>query len=80
MSTVEYLNHRDGVIEYRLALRRDIAATIRHHQPELVLTGNHHDTWPGGGWNSPDHRHVGRAVLDTVADAANRRIFPESAD
>ena len=80
VSTVEYLDHRDGVIEYGPALRRDIAAAIRRHQPELVLTGNYHDTWPGGGWNSPDHRHVGRAVLDAVADAANRWIFPELAD
>ncbi|HCU50459.1 MAG TPA: PIG-L domain-containing protein, partial [Micromonosporaceae bacterium] len=47
------------------------------HQPELVITGNYHDTWPGGGWNSPDHKHTGRAVLDAVADAGNRWIFSE---
>jgi LmbE family N-acetylglucosaminyl deacetylase len=80
VSTVEYLDHHDGVVEYGPALRRDIAAAIRRHRPDLVLTGNYHDTWPGGGWNSPDHRHVGRAVLDAVADAANRWIFPELAD
>ncbi|MEV6963722.1 PIG-L deacetylase family protein [Hamadaea sp. NPDC051192] len=77
---VEFLDHRDGIIEYGLPLRRDLAAAIRRHQPELVITGNYHDSWPGGGWNTPDHRHTGRAVLDAVADAGNRWIFPELAE
>jgi LmbE family N-acetylglucosaminyl deacetylase len=80
VSVVEFLDHRDGLIEYGPALRRDIAAAIRRHRPDLVVTGNYHDTWPGGGWNAPDHRHVGRAVLDAVKDAANEWIFPELAD
>jgi LmbE family N-acetylglucosaminyl deacetylase len=79
VSVVEFLDHADGVIEYGLALRRDLAAAIRRHTPHLVITGNLHDRWPGGGWNSPDHRNVGRAVLDAVGDAGNRWIFPELA-
>jgi len=77
VSVVEFLDHPDGLIEYGPALRRDLAAAIRGHRPDLVLTGNYRDTWPGGGWNSPDHRSVGRAVLDAIADAGNRWIFPE---
>ncbi|WP_043262859.1 PIG-L deacetylase family protein [Streptomyces sp. CT34] len=77
VTTVEFLGHPDGVIEYGTALRRDFAAAIRHHRPELVLTLNHHDTWGGVTWNTPDHRAVGRAVLDAVGDAGNRWIFPE---
>ncbi|HEX6682231.1 MAG TPA: PIG-L deacetylase family protein [Candidatus Limnocylindrales bacterium] len=77
VSIVEFLDHRDGTIEYGLPLRRDLAAAIRRHQPELIVTGNYHDSWPGGGWNSPDHKHVGRAVIDAVADAGNRWIFPD---
>lgn len=77
VSVVEFLDHPDGVIEYGTALRRDLAAAIRKHQPELIITGNFHDTWPGGGWNSADHRNTGRAVMDAVADAGNRWIFPE---
>ncbi|MEV4440069.1 PIG-L deacetylase family protein [Streptomyces sp. NPDC049577] len=78
VATVEFLNHRDGVIEYGTALRRDLAAAIRRHRPDLLLTLNHHDTWGGGlYWNTPDHRAVGRAALDAVADAGNRWIFPE---
>lgn len=74
---VEFLDHRDGVIEHSLALRGDIAAAIRRHRPELVVTLNHEDSWSGRHWNSPDHRNTGRAVLDAVGDAGNRWIFPE---
>ncbi|MEU7334033.1 PIG-L deacetylase family protein [Streptomyces parvus] len=77
VTTVEFLDHRDGVIEYGTGLRRDIAAAIRRHRPELVVTLNHRDTWGGVAWNTPDHRAVGRAALDAVADAGNRWIFPE---
>ncbi len=77
VSIVEFLEHRDGVVEYGLALRRDLAAAIRRHQPELVVVGNLHDTFPGGSWNSPDHRNTGRAAMDAIGDAGNRWIFPE---
>ncbi|MBB4895263.1 LmbE family N-acetylglucosaminyl deacetylase [Streptomyces olivoverticillatus] len=81
VDTVEFLGHPDGVIAYGTALRRDFAAAVRRHRPDLVLTLNHHDTWPGGThWNTPDHRAVGRAVLDAVADAGNRWIFPDLVD
>lgn len=77
VGTVEFLDHRDGVIEYGTRLRRDIAAAIRRHRPELVITLNHRDTWGGVAWNTPDHRAVGRATLDAAGDAGNRWIFPE---
>ncbi|MFJ5775539.1 PIG-L deacetylase family protein [Streptomyces sp. NPDC093094] len=80
VSSVEFLDHRDGVVEYGAALRRDIAAAIRRHRPELVITLNHRDTWGGVAWNTPDHVAVGRAVLDAAADAGNRWIFPELAE
>ncbi|GAA4936751.1 PIG-L family deacetylase [Streptomonospora halophila] len=80
VSSVEFLDHRDGVVEYGPALRRDVAAAIRRHRPELVVTLNHRDTFGGTSWNTPDHRAVGRAVLDAAADAGNRWIFPELAE
>ncbi|GHC43212.1 PIG-L deacetylase family protein [Streptomyces cinnamoneus] len=83
VESVEFLGHDDGTVEYGIALRREFAAAIRRHRPDLVLTLNHHDTWSWGGtvfWNTPDHRNVGRAALDAVADAANRWIFPDLAE
>ncbi|MEU5029215.1 PIG-L deacetylase family protein [Streptomyces milbemycinicus] len=77
VSVVEFLDHRDGTIEYGISLRRDIAAAIRRHRPELVITLNHHTTWDGGVRNTPDHVAVGHATLDAAADAGNRWIFPE---
>ncbi|QHY99877.1 1D-myo-inositol 2-acetamido-2-deoxy-alpha-D-glucopyranoside deacetylase [Streptomyces sp. S4.7] len=79
VSEVVFLDHKDGVIEEGLALRRDIAAAIRRYRPELVITLNHRDTWGGTAWNTPDHRAVGRATLDAAGDAGNRWIFPELA-
>ncbi|WP_381790871.1 PIG-L deacetylase family protein [Streptomyces niveus] len=80
VSEVVFLDHKDGVIEEGLALRRDIAAAIRRYRPELVITLNHRDTWGGTAWNTPDHRAVGRAALDAAGDAGNRWIFPELAE
>ncbi|SFD95256.1 N-acetylglucosaminyl deacetylase, LmbE family [Actinopolyspora alba] len=74
---VRFLDHRDGVIESGIALRRDLARGIREVRPDLVITFNHYDRWGFGGWNSPDHRAVGRSALDAVGDAGNRWIFPE---
>lgn len=74
---VAFLDYRDGVVEYGLPLRRDIARAVRLAQPEVVLTLNHRDTWGGPSFNMADHRNVGLAVLDGVRDAANRWIFPE---
>lgn len=76
---VEFLRHRDGRLAEGVELRRDVARAVRQHRPEVVVTINHHDTWGPGTWNTPDHRALGRTVLDAVADAANRWIFPELA-
>ena len=73
--SVEFLDHPDGVIEYGLPLRRDLAAAVRRHRPELVITLNHHDTFGNGIRNMADHRHVGLAALDAVRDAGNRWVF-----
>jgi LmbE family N-acetylglucosaminyl deacetylase len=75
VSEVEFLDHADGVIGYGLPLRRDIAAAIRRHRPELIIMLNHGETWDGGYRNTPDHRNLGLALLDAVGDAGNRWIF-----
>ncbi|MFH9857953.1 PIG-L deacetylase family protein [Streptomyces sp. NPDC017202] len=77
VSEVEFLDHRDGEIEYGLGLRRDIAAAIRRHRPEFVLGFNGRETTSTGKWNTPDHRHTAHALLDAVGDAGNRWIFED---
>jgi LmbE family N-acetylglucosaminyl deacetylase len=77
VDAVDFLDHHDAHVNQTVALRRDITAAIRRGRPELVITCNHHDTNIGGGWNMADHRNTGRAVLDSVADAGNRWVFPD---
>lgn len=77
VTTVEFLDHRDGVVEYGLALRLDLARAIRRHRPHVLITINHHERWAFGGVNQADHRHVGLAAVDAGRDAANRWIFAE---
>jgi LmbE family N-acetylglucosaminyl deacetylase len=77
VDVVEFLDHPDGLVTYGVELRRDIAAAIRRHRPDVVITVNHHDTFAGGHLNMADHRVVGQATLDAVRDAANRWLFPE---
>ena len=77
VDTVEFLGGADGMLEYGLPLRRDIAAAIRRHRPEVVVTINFRDTFGPGTLNQADHIAVGRAVVDAVRDAANRWVFRE---
>lgn len=81
VDTVEFLDgHVDGVIEYGLPLRRDLAAAIRRRQPDLVVSANHTETWGGLSFNMADHRHVGLAALDASRDAGNRWIFTDAGE
>jgi len=75
---VEFLGLPDGILEYGLPLRSAIAAAVRLHRPEVVVTNNFRDTWDGAVMlNQADHIATGRAVLDAVRDAGNRWVFPE---
>jgi LmbE family N-acetylglucosaminyl deacetylase len=77
---VEFLDHRDGVIEAGLDLRRDLARAIRRHRPEVLVLSNFELRWAFGGLNMADHRVVGLAALDAARDAGNRWVFPELLD
>jgi len=77
---VEFLGHRDGMLEYGLDLRRDLARAIRRHRPELLVSINCRLTFEGGGLNMADHRVLGLALLDAARDAGNRWVFPELLD
>ena len=76
VTDVEFLGHPDGSIIEGLALRGDLAAAIRRHRPDVLLSINHRDSFGGPSWNHADHRAVGRSLLDAVRDAANPWMFP----
>ena len=77
VETVEFLDHRDGVIENGVELRREIVRAIRTHRPQVLITGNYDVKMVNGMTNQADHRAVGLATLDAARDAGNRWIFPE---
>ena len=81
VETVEFLDgHVDGLIEYGLPLRRDLAAAIRRHRPEVLLSINFRASWGGRSFNMADHRQVGWALLDAARDAGNRWLFTDAGE
>lgn len=72
---VEFLHHPDGLVVADLTLRRDLAAAIRRHRPDVVVSINFRETFGFPGLNHADHRNTGIALLDAVRDAANRWVF-----
>jgi len=79
VEVVEFLDHPDGMLEYGLGLRRDIARAIRRHRPDAVVVGSW-DVEFVAGLNHADHRVAGMATLDAVRDAGNRWVFREQLD
>ncbi len=77
---VEFLRLPDGVLEYGVPLRRAIAAVVRRHRPEIVLTNNFRDSWGGASPNQADHVAAGKATLDAVRDAGNRWVFHDQVE
>ncbi|WP_026123398.1 PIG-L deacetylase family protein [Nocardiopsis chromatogenes] len=78
---VEFLDFPDGTLEYGLDLRRALARSIRERRPEVVLSINFREHFPGqGSYNHADHRVLGPALIDAVRDAANTWVFPELAE
>ena len=66
VDTVEFLDHRDGVIENGPELRSQIVRAIRTHRPQVLITGNYDVKMVGGMTNQADHRAVGLATLDAA--------------
>jgi LmbE family N-acetylglucosaminyl deacetylase len=80
VSQVIFLDdHVDGLVEYGVPLRRDLAKVFRMLDPQVVITTSFDLTWgEEGPVNHADHRAVGLAVLDACRDAANEWVFPDA--
>ncbi len=79
VTDIDFLDYPDGVLEYSVALRRDIARVIRRRRPDAVVAGSW-DVETVVGLNQADHRVAGLAAVDALRDAANRWVFPELLD
>jgi LmbE family N-acetylglucosaminyl deacetylase len=76
VTRVDFLEYPDGVLEYSLAMRRDIARVIRAFQPDALVVSPW-DVEFAIGLNQADHRVAGLAAVDAMRDAGNRWVFPE---
>jgi len=79
VTDVEFLDHPDGMLEYGLGLRRDIARAIRRRRPDAVVIG-FWEIESRIGLNQADHRVAGLSALDALRDAGNRWVFRELLD
>jgi LmbE family N-acetylglucosaminyl deacetylase len=79
VSSLDILEHPDGVLQPSLELRRDIARAIRTQKPDVVVTGSWEVEFVAG-LNQADHRVAGMACLDAIRDADNPWVFPELLD
>jgi len=77
---VDFLGLPDGLLEENVSLRAELCEAIRRHRPDVVLSINFRDSWGGPSWNHPDHRAVGRSLLDAVRDAGNPWVFRTAGD
>src|SRR5262245_65611599 len=76
VSEVDFLDHPDGVLEYSVGLRRDIARVIRRRKPDAVVSGSW-DVEVRIGLNQADHRVAGVAGVDGLGDGARRWVSLE---
>jgi LmbE family N-acetylglucosaminyl deacetylase len=76
---VTFLRHPDGFLEASSEVRRQVAAEIRRHRPELVVSLNPDVRWSSWGYiNHPDHRACGDLVLHSINPAASTRLYDTS--
>jgi LmbE family N-acetylglucosaminyl deacetylase len=70
---VVLLGHVDGELENSMGLRAQVAALIRSHRPDIVLS---HDPWARYEIH-PDHRATGWSVVDGAVAARDHLFFPD---
>lgn len=76
VSDVVFLGHPDGYLQPTIEVRRQVAAEIRRHRPEAVITLNPDIRWTARGRvNHPDHRAAGDLVLHSINPAASSRLW-----
>lgn len=72
-AAVVFLGHVDGELKYSMGVRAQVAALIRTHRPDIVIS---HDPWAPYEIH-PDHRATGWAAVDGVVAARDHLFFPD---
>jgi len=76
VSDVRFLDYEDGYLVPDLDLRRDIVRVIRQVRPDVVVTCDPTNFFPGNRYiNHADHRAAGQATLDAVYPAARSALY-----
>ena len=69
---IDYLRYSDGEVHNTSSLRTELAALIRHYQPDTICT---HD--PSAPYQIHiDHRALGEAVIDAICLARDHLYLP----
>ena len=79
VSSVRFLDYRDGTLFASMETRQTVARVIRQEKPDILVTCDPTNYFPREGTiNHPDHRTAGQIVLDGYFPAAgNPMFFPE---
>jgi LmbE family N-acetylglucosaminyl deacetylase len=76
VNEVVFLDHPDGFLIPDLDLRMEIVREIRKFQPDIVITCDPTNFFPGQRYiNHADHRAAGQATLDAVYPAARSALY-----
>src|SRR5260221_10864361 len=85
VTEVEFLDHVDGLVEYGIPLRRDLAAVFRRLRPDVVITMSFDLTWAEEGrsttlitgpWASPCSTRAGTRPTSGCSRRPGRRPRP----
>jgi LmbE family N-acetylglucosaminyl deacetylase len=79
VSSVDFLDEPDGLVQPTLVLRERITRVIRTTRPEVVMSHDPTVLFVNNEWvNHPDHRAVGQVTVDAVFPTARDPLnFPE---
>ena len=76
VTDVRFLDYEDGYLVPDLDLRKDIVRVIRQVRPDIVVTCDPTNFFPGNRYiNHADHRAAGQATLDAVYPAARSSLY-----
>lgn len=76
VAELEWGGYLDGHLEPSVEARRVVAAAIRRHRAQVVITLDPEmRITPRGRVNHPDHRAVGDLVLHSINPAASTRLW-----